>query len=230
MTLPRSAADILQDIQFEILQGLVDKDDLAPALHAVRQFQNQARRQTFERVPLADARRELFSRQFQFIDMLLNLLEALVLRLQGMQAEIAALRRAPQEMISSPAGSPPPQVMPSVPSALGGEALSPEEIASPLHFRPADEIEYAIRPETIHVDLQARPFHIPVIGWLLTKARIFYQRPALFYTQLFANRQAPVNRVLGDRILYLEELVAAQQRQIQALQDTLKGTPPEGEN
>ena len=110
--------------------------------------------------------------------------------------------------------------------APAGRAPAPEQsmpggLSRPtfatVGFRPADEILHAMRPETIAIPFQARAIRWPLIGWLLTKLRIFYQRPAMFYTALLSERQAPVNRVLGERILYLEALLQAQQQQIEAL-------------
>ena len=99
-----------------------------------------------------------------------------------------------------------------------------------MGMRSPDEIAHVLRDDAIQVELQARPIHIPVIGWLLTKLRIFYQRPALFYTQLLSTRQAPVNRVLGDRILYLEGIVQMQQQQIEALSARISARSEEAQD
>ena len=85
----------------------------------------------------------------------------------------------------------------------------------------------AMRPETITIPLQTRAIRWPLIGGLLTRLRIFYQRPAMHYTALLSERQSPVNRTLGDHILSLEALLQEQQQQIEALKARLESTNPE---
>ena len=214
--------NILSEIEFEIAQGIVSHEDLGPCIEAVKQFQNKIRTKTFKSLKITDKHREILSRQFQTIDMLISLLQETALVLQSMQHDIKQLRQLPP--ITSQFSD---AIFPKVPQEL--QPVSHEELAisleKPLEIKPSDEIENAIKPEAIQVDLQARPIRWPVIGRLLTKLKIWYQRPALFYTQIFASRQAPVNQVLGDRILYLESFIQAQQGQIEALKSQLESPP-----
>ena len=90
-----------------------------------------------------------------------------------------------------------------------------------LELPPADELKNAVKSDAIQLEMQARPVKIPIIGKLLTKLRILYQRPALFYSRLLASKQTPVNQVLGDRILQLESLIKIQQQQIAELRARL---------
>lgn len=208
-----SVQDILNDIEFEIAQGMVSKEAFGPALEEVRQFQNRLRSQTFKSIKMNDPYREIISRQFQTTDMLLALLQEMALRIQALQATIENLRQRKALLGSEEA-----------------EALAMEEttaapttgksnvVASLEHeIRSPDEILNAMRPETITIPLQTRVFNWPLIGGFLTRLRIFYQRPAMHYTALLSERQAPVNRTLGDHILNLEALVLEQQQQIEAL-------------
>jgi hypothetical protein len=211
--------DILNDIEFEIAQGMISKEALGPALESVRQFQNRLRSETFKAIRLNDPYREVVSRQFQTIDMLLALLQEMALRIQTLQAALENLHHFPSTppktstTDSQTVGA--PQSNPPISPRLLSDQTSAN--ASGAKLRSQDEILQAIRPETISVSLQARRIRWPIIGRLLTRLRIFYQRPALYYTSLLSERQAPVNRILGDRILYLEALLKDQQEQIQAL-------------
>jgi hypothetical protein len=249
MNYPLNVSEVLNDIDFEIAQGVIARQGLGEAIQAVRQYQNVSRTEVFKTVRLTDRYREAFSRLFQIVDMLLNLVYELGLRLQSLQRAVQQLRQLPAEALMPvhPASAreypgleqaPRPEErleteMPG-PDAAPRETRTPE--LSPLpsgskngwQFRSPQEVERAIRPEAIMVELQARVIHTPIIGWLLTKLRIFYQRPALFYSQILANRQAAVNRVLGDRILYLEELVLAQQRQLEVLHARLEANEEPG--
>jgi len=206
-----SVEDILSDIEFEIAQGVVARDELGEAVQAVRQFQNKARTEAFASLKLTDPRRAILSRQFQIVDMLLNLLQQMALNMQALQLAVERIRPLLLHT-SSASGSAAGAARPD----QAGASVAPVMDEMNL-FPPPDEIEKAMRPDAIHVEYQARPFRIPLIGTLLNRLRNFYQRPAQFYTQLFSDRQAPVNRVLGDRILYLENIVREQQQQLQAL-------------
>lgn len=236
-----TAKDILQDIEFEIAQGLVSKEGVGPAIQAVRQFQNKARIETFEVIKANDPSREALGRQFQLADMLLNLLQEMDIQQKALQYEIESIRKMkPESLAPSPAGREPAlpegsddhaqQSLSSAPlnSAIQTIQNYPLNLDLPqteMEIRSREEVETAMSLEAIDVGLQVRPINLPIIGWLLTKLRILYQRPALFYTTLFAHRQAPINRLYGDRILYLESLIQLQQQQIQALNAHLNERP-----
>jgi hypothetical protein len=209
--------DILDEVEFEIAQGVITTGELGDGVQAVRQYQNKLRAETFKSMKATDPRRELLSRQFQVNDMLINLLQEMVLTLETTRVELQKLySRAPQATATK-AGPETPELR-----NARMEPVALEMVGEDLPDRSSEEVERAMQPEAIEIDLQARPFHWPIIGWLLTRLRIFYQRPALFYTRLFANRQAPINRVFGDHILQLEALLRLQQRQIHALSAQLQ--------
>jgi hypothetical protein len=204
--------DILNDVEFEIAQGVITTGGLGEGVQAVRQYQNKLRAETFKSMKVTDPDRELISRQFQVNDMLINLLQETVLTLEAIRVEVKKLRGLPERV--APGSD-------RIGLEIPGTARTPAEDQGTLQESPpsdsSEEIESAMRPEAIEIDLQARPINLPIIGWLLTRLRIFYQRPALFYTRLFANRQGPINRVYGDRILNLEARLRMQQQQIQEL-------------
>jgi hypothetical protein len=211
--------DLLNDIEFEIAQGLVSKEGVGPAILAVREFQNRARIDTFSETKVSNPYRDVLARQFQVTDMLLALLQEMDLRHLQLQSEILKLAgRPPLPPPPTPEpAAPPPQAVEVFPAEVA-PSPAPRVVAIPVTLRDPSEIEAVMRPEMIEVGLQVRPILWPLIGKLLTKLRILYQRPALHYTTLLSQRQGPVNRVLGDRILALEALVLAQQEQINALQ------------
>ncbi len=213
-----SVEDILSNIEFELAQGVVARDELGEAVQAVRQFQNKTRAEVFRSLKLTDGHREFISRQFQVNDMLLNLLYEMIRVMQALQLTIHKLRQLPEDIL---------RPVPLHPDKMPANSDAPSGLSTPLElsehpavspgWRSMEEIEYVMRPEAIRVESYAQPSHWPVIGWPLTRLKNFFHRPALFYTQLFSDRQAAVNRVLGDRILYLENVVRGQQRQIQTL-------------
>jgi hypothetical protein len=245
MTVKNSVEQILYDIDFEIAQGLVSQEALGPGLDALRQFQNRLRSDAFRKMKLTDPQRDILGRQFQLNDSLLAFLQEMALRIQTLQHALATLQQFapppfPQALTNNAAEEqegiqktfPPSEHLQApthaTPAQTDHAPLPAQPVEEPtLEFRSADDILHAIRPQTIAVPFQARAIRWPIIGWLLTKLRIYYQRPAMFYTALLSERQAPVNQALGERILYLEALLKAQQKQIDALQSQIeKLTPP----
>jgi hypothetical protein len=214
MTQPITVKAILEDIEFEIAQGIIS-EELGEGIEAIKRYQNKARSQTFKNMKATDPYREIISRQFQTTDMLIALLQEMALNLKNMQLENKRLRQLfPSAQSDAIPGAPPEERKYTYKESSGSGFL-----ANALDLPPTDDVAKAMKLEAIQVDLHARPIRWPVIGWVLTKLKIFYQRPAYFYTQLLINRQANVNRILGDRILQIESLLSLQQIQIEALQE-----------
>lgn len=206
--------DILQDIDFEIAQGVIRQDGLGQGVEAVRQYQNNIRVETFDKLKLTDPYREILSRQFQINDMLITLLQETTKTIQSMQQGLQNLSQVP----ARPTRGPGPEHTWQPDGSGKGVREVDTWISEIEDSTPStEEIENAMQPEAIHVDLQMRTINIPVIGWLATRLRIFLHRPALFYTQIFSHKQAPVNRTLGDWILRLNDLIRIQNEQVGAL-------------
>jgi hypothetical protein len=206
--------DILQDIDFEIAQGVILQDGLGQGVEAVKQYQNNIRVETFDKLKLTDPYREILSRQFQINDMLITLLQETARTIQSMQHGLQNLNQVPVRPTQGPGPGHAWQ-----PDETGKEVGEVDTWSSEfVDSAPStEEIENAMQPEAIQMDLQMRTINIPVIGWLVTRLRIFLHRPALFYTQIFSHKQAPVNRTLGDWILRLNNLIQIQNEQVGAL-------------
>jgi len=222
MAHPITVQTILEDIEFEIAQGIIS-EELGEGIEAIKSYQNKMRSQTFKNLKLTDPYREIISRQFQTTDMLIALLQEMALNLQAMKLEIKRLHKffsnKQPEGIASAAQDDRKHTY--------TESSSGNYLSGVLELPSTDEINKAMKLEAIQVDLQVRPIQWPVIGWLLTKLKIFYQRPAFFYTQLLVNRQAEVNRTLGDRLLQIESLLSIQQTQIEALKEQFDSLQPD---
>lgn len=195
---------ILRDMEFEILQEIIHTDDLRQAVRELQRFQAQLRKEMGEK-NIPEPYRSVLARQTQAIDMVLALSEEIILRLERVQVSLTGVR---QWM---------PQASPAPPSQPKSPALSPGQVWSQPampELPPLDReaVQRVMRPETIWVEFQAKIYRIPLIGPLLTRLRLYYQRPAVFYSQILSNRQAEVNRVLGDYLLRLTERLEAQQR------------------
>ncbi len=203
-----TADDVLQDIEFELAQSAITHDDLGQAVLAVRRYYNRLRGQAAPSLRReADIRRALAD-LLGLNDMLLTLAQETAAAIQSLRLD---LRR-----IARPSG---PDDAPSdVDTSARSSILSIEHIAD---ARPAAEIEAAMRFDALHIGLEVQESRLPLGGRVLRRLKTALHNLALFYINRLAQRQTLVNQTYGDRILWLQELVTAQQREIEALKARL---------
>src|SRR5512139_1840474 len=106
---PFTAQDVLGDIEFEIAQGAVSRDDLGQGIQAVRQFQAKTRAEIFDAKAGALDQRQIISRQFQILDMQTTLLQETAAAIRSLQLDLRrvsqALARRSSNLASVSAGT-----------------------------------------------------------------------------------------------------------------------------
>jgi hypothetical protein len=207
-----TANDILRDIEFELVQGVVSRDDLGKGIQAVKQFQNEARTETFQTLKPAGANREIIVRQFQINDMLITLLQEMTAAIQAMQLESQKKNRASVATRTALSTS-------SIRSQDNDLSASVElgVTDNELYQKLMSEIEHVTQPNALWVEFQPRSIGLPIIGWFITRGRAVLHRLVLFYVQRFATKQAPINKTFSDWILYLVQLAQDQHEQLKIL-------------
>lgn len=83
----------------------------------------------------------------------------------------------------------------------------------------ASELERAAREESLQVDLAVLPSRLPLLGGLFTRVKQALHSLSLFYVQKLAWKQAQVNKVHTQAMLFLLQALAEQEAQIKRLQD-----------
>ncbi len=217
MPTPLTARDILSDIEFEILQGTLSRSELGKSVLEIKHFQNKVRGETFQSLKASLGSRELISRQFQITDMLLTLLQEMASTIQSLEWErkkLALLPRVASRLADSSATD--------AVATRTDEPLEWRAADGPLGERHQEEVEAAMRPEAIQIDLQVSPLNVPVIGWLIQLVRVYLHRVSLFYIHCLVNKQVPVNQTFGDWILQLSQLAQTQHEQIKTLNAQLE--------
>lgn len=193
-----TADQILCDVEFEILQGALGQDDLGQALQTARRFHLQSRHELLS----TEARgrdRDLAARQFQIDDMLLVLLQEMAGRLRRLQVE---LQKTAGLMPHAQAGNRPDEI---------------EPVAGPLPEAASGSVDTTSKVERLHVEASIRPVRLPLIGGLLTRLRAALHTLPVFYVHQLAEQQVEVNRALGESVARMNQLLAEQQAQIEAL-------------
>lgn len=216
-----TATDVLNDIEFELMQGSVARDELGQGIQATRQYQNKMRAETLQLV--SDQKMdsaELVGRQFQVNDMVLALFKAVDAKLQTLQAELrrAAYLKQHESHHSDEADG---TVAQSAPLSVVEDGYPRHDEWLPEYVgvdeTTKDDLVDAMADDALDIPLAIRPVRVPLIGWFLTRLRASLHTLTLFYVEQLADKQRPINRAVGERILHLEQVNRQQQLQIEAL-------------
>jgi len=197
--------DILADIEFELMQGVIASDELGRGVVALRQYQNKIRNEIFQIVQLSSTQRDILNRQFRLNDMLITLIQEMVLVIQATQQDIRRIRGVAENPILSP------------PKPCTADGTEQYDIGDSL----LKEIDSAIKPDALWVDIPPYYNSLPLIGWFITRLRMFLHRLAAFYVHRLADKQSPINRTFADALLTLVQLCREQQAQIATLETTV---------
>lgn len=219
-----TAADVLNDIEFELMQGSVGRDELGRGIQTTRQYQNEVRAQMSQIV--ADQKvdaAELVGRQFQINDMVLSLFQAVEGKLKALQLELRRAAYLKQHSVVQRGESDRATAEVALSSSVGvyppHAAWLPDYVG--LGETTDDDLADAMADDALEIPLDVRPARVPLVGWFLTRLRASLHVLTLFYVEQLARKQTPINQTYGERILHLEQIVRQQHRQIEALTDQL---------
>jgi hypothetical protein len=217
---PFTAHEVLSDIEFEIAQSAVSRDELGQGIQAVRQFQAKARAEMFDARTGRLDQRQIISRQFQILEMQTTLLQETAAAIRALQLD---LRRVSQTLAQRSSNLAAHTAAGNTPENAETDQTVPvdwplDEVM-PLEFTPEkmDQIEQAMRRETLTVKVDARPVKVPLIGGWLQRLRTAVHSLAWFYSHQLGQRQTPVNQLYGEQLLHLMRLANAQQQQLMQL-------------
>lgn len=223
------AQDILNDIEFELIQGAIRQDELGQSIQTVRKFHNDLRSELLASVQNVQGGRDIVTRQSQLNDMLITLL-------QEMSNELLSLRQQQRQLNgwvqhNHTQGEAPTAGEPSTPLmatdsvgalSLAGNNGHPSLPPLPMPALPVaggrdQELARSMRREALGLSLDVRPVPIPLIGWAFQKIRALFHSLAFFYAQRLGERQAQINRIYGERLLSLAQQNAEYQRRLETL-------------
>jgi hypothetical protein len=192
VTASLTAQDILDDIEFELAQGAISRDDLGRGIVSVKEYQSKLRVDLLQPGQDEPALREALARQFQLNDMLLTLLQETAASVRELQVQARRSHRLspPSGFTGAPATEAPGEVAPSLTADQWRETDSVQDAATA-----------SLEPE-----LDLRPVTLPLIGALLQRLRHAAHSLVLFYVRKLAQEQEAVNRIYGDWFLYQDAL------------------------
>lgn len=209
MKIETDVQDVLNEIEFELAQGTVSRDDLGKAVQQVRQFHGKLRAEIYGTPAQSLDVREIVNRQFQLNDMLLTLVQEMSAALHDTQARIARTRAL-------------------APSSETTTAQTIDTVAMPGSDDPPAWDDDAVRAlntatnDTLVQKMDARPVGIPLVGGVLGRVRAALHDVILFYVNRLAQRQATIYGVYGEQLLVLKRKCEVQEEQIRTLKQALK--------
>jgi hypothetical protein len=208
MTTGFTIADLVRDIEIELLQGDVLDRELSASVAEIRRFQQQMRTQLLDGSGRIDLR-TVAGRQFEMNDLLLTLLHETALRLETLQREQhAVIRRLADAVPPSAALNPPAanaQVRAEVLPAPGDAALPVD-----AWTRRLAEVAAAMRGDALQLDVALQGSGTPVVGSAVDGLKRALHGLVIFYTNRLAERQSAINRLYGQWIIHLHEQARAQ--------------------
>jgi len=219
-----TADDVLSEIEFELVQGAISRNELGRGIQAVKAYQNKVRSGVSQAAQGAGEGREVVQRLFQLNDMLITLLQEMAAELRSVRLELRRVARMAQfaPPVTRAAAEPPTEKdgEENVDRAAWVDALPVGRPGGDLYGRWAtevEEVENAMRSEALQVTLDVRAIRIPIIGGLIKRLRLALHNLALFYVARLSKRQRAVNQTYGDWVLRLIQAGQQQQEQIDVL-------------
>lgn len=206
MKIETGVEDVLKEIEFELAQGAVSRDDLGKAVQQVRQFHGKLRAEIYgAQAPVLDVR-EIVNRQFQLNDMMLTLLQEVSAELHQTRLQMGRMR------LTSPSGQ-----TRNAPNPAPASNAMVADLPAPTWDDETVHALQATRDTKLEQKMDVRPVGVPIVGGLLSKLRAALHEVALFYVNRLAIRQSKVNGVYGEELLRLKHKTDRHDEQIRVM-------------
>lgn len=189
-----TAQDILADIEFELAQGAISRDDLGRGIMAIKEHQSKLRADLLRPEQSEPRLREALAKQFQMNDMLLTLLQETAAALNELKLQS---ERAGHLSRHAGASSVAPEAEASEAAVISTLGEDQWRDTTPLREAAATVLE----PET---DLRAAG--VPLVGTLLQRLRHAAHSLVIFYLGKLGRQQQKVNSTYSDWLLYQQAL------------------------
>lgn len=188
--------DIIEEIEFELAQGIIGKFGPGRSIGQVREFTRKTRDTILDKYKIHGNLRDIIRKQFQLTEMLLKLLEESAASFQSLQLNFEQHCRSVG--LSSDDLPPSGNGIRSIPKNTDGNSLkkryfflSQKEI---LKINPA----HYLKPE-VPISRRRSVWLTRIVNFL----KMLYHRPAYFYAGQLAKKQETVNQIFGDWLIKL---------------------------
>lgn len=219
MKRPITVADILNSVEFELLQHSLMQDDVSEGIQRLKTYQARTRVELFGQGK-SPTFEEVVSAQFNANEMMATLIQVMNQRLEAVRQEVrqaAYLKQhAPSPSDSLPEGG----SFSDCRFDLSDVRLDALDIFA-QHASDADEqidalraLAESIRDASLPFEMEVHQSDVPLIGGLLNRIRRALHELVLFYTNKVVRRQTEINQLYST---VLQELVALNRAQAQEI-------------
>lgn len=237
MKRPITVADILNSVEFELLQHSLMQDDVSEGIQRLKTYQARTRAELFGQGK-SPTFEEVAGAQFNANEMMVTLIQVMNQRLEALRQEVRQAAYLKQRA-------------PSIPDAalnrsLLGDPTLQESVVSAHRLDWSDvRLEtsdvFAQYPSNVDaqigalnsliesvqlasspIEMEVRQSNIPLIGNLLSRIRRALHELVLFYTNKVVRRQTEINQLQSALLQELVALHRAQAQEIALLRQHLR--------
>lgn len=229
MTASPTPQEILDEIEFELLQSAIRHDELGAAIQQVLTYHAETRAALLAEAGDSSLR-QVIAHQAKVNDMLLNLLGEMANELRYFHKQQREMREWLREKVNRPpeeegeALPPLPRLTQEKTGFAGAEWRAATALTAHLGGEPSlhlAEVEAMMKPETLRTELYVRGLRIPLLGGLLFRLRMALHQLPFFYTDRLAKKQTAVNQAYGRALMDLMEANREMRREIATLRSLL---------
>lgn len=229
MKRPITVTDILNSVEFELLQQTLIQDDVTEGVHRLRAYQADARNQLRQQ-SAPPSNNSLVELQINTNEMMLTLIQLLDHQVQALQQE---LRRAAQLTVHQPGISRSERAVSAETDAAQARDASTSLDTSDDSLSDQSTEEHP--PEAFNafvgdmyldrelgpIEMDVHESHAPVLGGVLNRVRMSLHELVLFYVNKVVEQQTDVNRAYADALRDLLATVRTQSLELQELRNRL---------
>ncbi|MCS6827518.1 MAG: hypothetical protein NZ553_12965 [Caldilinea sp.] len=219
MKRPVTVADILNSVEFELLQHSLMQDDVSEGIQRLRTYQARARVELFGQAK-SPSFEDVVNAQFNANEMMTTLIQVMNERLEALRQEVRQAAYLKQHASSTLDSQPNWEPLSNQPLDLNEAQIYAFEFALPASTEMSDRanalkaLAESIQDASTDVEIEVRQSQLPIIGGLLHRIRRALHELVLFYTNKVVRRQAQVNDAYN---VVLQELVALNRAQAQEI-------------
>ncbi|RME62283.1 MAG: hypothetical protein D6790_06610 [Caldilineae bacterium] len=229
MTASPTPQEILDEIEFELLQSAIRHDELGAAIQQVLTYHAETRAALLAE-DSNPSLRQVIAHQAKVNDMVLNLLGEMANELRYFHRQQREMREWLREKVNRPPEEEQEMLL-SLPPLKQEEIAVAETnrrdraaLPAPLGGEPSlhlAEVEAMMKPEALRTELYVRGLRIPLLGGLLFRLRMALHQLPFFYTDRLAKKQTAVNQTYGRALMDLMEANREMRREIATLRSLL---------
>ena len=217
MKRPVTVTDILNSVEFELLQHSLMQDDVSEGIQRLRAYQARTRVELFGQGK-SPAFENVVSAQFNANEMMTTLIQVMNERLEALRREVRQAAHLKCHTPSTADSLPDRESLPDQPFGSSDAYFYVFDFtplaSADLHDRThaLEALAESIQDASAVVEMEVRQSQLPIIGGLLNHIRRALHELVLFYTNKVVRRQAQVNDAYNA---ILQELIALNRAQAQ---------------